>query len=184
MIQQIIGGMASAGMSYLMSDALGEEPDYSAITASTGDAISDLQGTYNYLTKSGGGFEQKAKVMGATQESEIGDIINKFQTELGKQHDKGQQLIGSLGFSGAGIAEKSIQKDISDTADLYRSTAASTAAKHQEEQYDFRMDKFEVLSQIQKEMNEILGTYASTTGKQYHIQDISGLNDYRQGLLP
>ena len=117
MIQQIIGGMASAGMSYLMSDILGEEPDYSAITASTGDAISDLQGTYNYLTKAGGGFEQKAKVMGATQESEIGDIINKFQTELGKQHDKGQQLIGSLGFSGAGIAEKSIQKDISDEKD-------------------------------------------------------------------
>lgn len=175
----VSGGLQMIG-GYLSQD---EEPDYTALTETVGMSLMDLQETFDFLTRPGGTFEQKGELIDYSQDVEIGANRTAYETKVETGVSKAKQLEVSTGFKKSGIAKKAGTKVVEDIYSDYSTTVGALGAKHDMEDYEFRMQKYETLQSIEREMRTILADYAGTTGASYDISDFeSMLEDYQSGL--
>ena len=171
----IIGQIAGMFLSEAMGNFFEEEPDLSAINNSTEASITHLQDSFDYLTKVGGGFDQKETIIEKKHEDKVKGVTTKFSNALSKTMDEGKQLIASTGFQGSGVAENKVDDMLETITSNYVSAQDTSLVAIEAEKHEFDISKYNTLSQLEKEMNQILGTYASTTGKTYETQGLAGL---------
>ena len=183
-IEQIIFSTASSLLSGGIASAMGGSPDYTAINNSTQDAVDTLQSQFDYLTKPGGGFEQGEVMMKKVQDDTMNKVFTQYSSQLDKQIEQGNNLIASTGFAGSGIASKKVSDMTNNVISAYNSAAMTQSVKNEKEQQDFNIEKYNTLATMEKEMNQLLGNYASATGQTFSASGgISGLSEYQEGLL-
>ena len=168
--------VGSALLGQAMSGWFEEEMDWSGLTEQTGNVIGSLQKTFDYLTGPDGGFAQKEKLIDLTQDLDIDQVNQKFKNVAGKAVDQGEALIASTGFAQSGVAENKVSQMYTNIQEDYTAKMDATGVKHEMQDYEFDMSKFETLAELEKEMNQILGTYVGTTGERFGGQrQIEGL---------
>ena len=180
-IEAVIGSLLSSGI----TAAFAEDPAYTAITTATADSIETLQGQFDFLTKPGGGFEQAESLMQKVQDDTMAQVYNQYSAKLEDQIAQGNNLIASTGFAGSGIAQQKANDMSNRVIGAYSDAAKTQSVKAFKESREFEIDKYNTLGQMEKEMNQLLGNYASTTGQTYSqgAGGISGLSTYQEGLL-
>ena len=161
-----------------------EEMDWSALNEQTTNVIGSLQKTFDTLTAPGGGFDTKEALITKPQDAELDKTNMKYSTVAKKAAGEGKALIASTGFAKSGVAENKVTDTYSNISEEYASTMSDVSLKHETQDYEFDMQKFETLAELEKEMNQILGQYAGTTGQRFGGQRaIEGLDTAMGGLI-